>query len=112
MNKENIIQFLEEIEVMDWVTNLQVEEGVVCLEMVTNTPAMHEKKKLEMMMRKAFVEMFGKDISLKLKINSPKIETKQSHRGKEISGVKNCNRFREGRGRKIYSSYKFSGNIG
>ena len=98
INKENIIQFLEEIEVMDWVTSLHVEGGVVCLEMVANTPAMHEKKKLEMMMRKAFAEMFGKDISLKLKVNSPKIETKQSHRGKEISGVKNVVVIASGKG--------------
>ena len=98
INKENIIQFLEEIEVMDWVTSLHVEGGVVCLEMVANTPAMHEKKKLEMMMRKAFAEMFGKDISLKLKVNSPKIETKQSHRGKEISGVKNVIVIASGKG--------------
>lgn len=89
IEKERVVRFLEEMKVTQWVMNLQVTDRVIYLDMVANSPAMHEKKKLEMRMKQAFEGVFGEEVSLKLKINSPQIPSESVLKGKAIVGVKN-----------------------
>lgn len=98
INQEQLEFFLKEIEIEDSVKNLQIIDGVVHLEMEANTPAMHEKKKLEILMKQAFQEKFGEDIQLKLKISSPPPKPKPTMRGKAIQGVKNIIAIASGKG--------------
>lgn len=98
VQKEQVVRFLEEMEVTEWVTNLQVVDGVVYLDMVANSPTMHEKKKLETMMKQAFEEVFGKEVSLKLKINAQQTPPKPLIKGKAITGVKNVIAIASGKG--------------
>lgn len=98
INKEKILTFLKDVEVDDLVRNIQIIEEVVYIDMVALSPAMHEKKKLEMAMKKLFSEAFGEEVKLKLKISSPEVQTKQRNRGKEIAGVKNIIAIASGKG--------------
>jgi hypothetical protein len=60
----------------------------VYIDMTAHSPAMHEKKKLEVAMKQAFASEFGEHINLKLKIVSPELPaTPQLMKSKE-------NRFR------------------
>ncbi len=71
LTKAKIQDFLKEIEVDDLVHNIQIMGDDVYIDMTAHSPAMHEKKKLEVAMKQAFTAEFGENINLKLKINSP-----------------------------------------
>lgn len=98
ISKEQIKEFLKEIEVDDLVKGIQILEEVVQIDMVAHSPAMHEKKKLETAVRKLFSETFGENVQLKLKISSPEVQTRPTMRGKEIKGVKNIITIASGKG--------------
>ncbi len=67
LTKGKVQAFLKEIEVDDLVTNLQIMGEDVYIDMIAHSPAMHEKKKLEVAMKQAFANEFGEHIILKLK---------------------------------------------
>lgn len=100
LTKARIQEFLKEIEVDDLVNNLQVMGNDVYIDMTAHSPAMHEKKKLEVAMKQAFASEFGEDILLKLKIVSPEpseVELNQI-KGKQIPGIKNIIAIASGKG--------------
>ena len=68
LTKSKVQDFLKEIEVDDLVSNFQVMGNDVYIDMTSHSPAMHEKKKLEVAMKQAFASEFGENINLKLKI--------------------------------------------
>ena len=90
LTKVRVQEFLKEIEVDDLVKNLQIVGDDVYIDMVAHSPAMHEKKKLEVAMKQAFASEFGEHINLKLKIASPEpTEVQQNQiKGKEIPEFK------------------------
>lgn len=66
--------------------------------MIAHSPAMHEKKKLEVAMKQAFANEFGENINLKLKISSPELPAQPEIKGKEIPGIKNIIAIASGKG--------------
>ena len=98
LTKERVQSFLKEIEVDDLVTNLHVMGNDVYIDMVAHSPAMHEKKKLEVAMKQAFASEFGEETQLKLKITSPELPAQPEIKGKEIKGIKNIIAVASGKG--------------
>lgn len=98
LTKGKIQAFLKEIEVDDLVTNLQIMGEDVYIDMIAHSPAMHEKKKLEVAMKQAFANEFGENINLKLKISSPELPAQPEIKGKEIPGIKNIIAIASGKG--------------
>lgn len=96
--QERIQKLLSQIDLSNNFLRCSQEEGVVFLELRANTPAMHEKKKLEEKVKLAFAQEFGNDVSLKLKITSPESQPKNPQRGKEIESVKNIIAIASGKG--------------
>ncbi len=100
LTKDKIHGFLKEIEVDDLVTNLQVMGNEVYIDMTAHSPAMHEKKKLEVAMKNAFASAFGEQVVLKLKIISPEPTEVQKNtiKGKQIPGIQNIIAIASGKG--------------
>ena len=100
LTKVRVQEFLKEIEVDDLVKNIQLVGDEVYIDMVAHSPAMHEKKKLEVAMKQAFSSEFGEQITLKLKITSPEpTEVQQNQiKGKEIPGIQNIIAIASGKG--------------
>ncbi len=100
LTKDKIQEFLKEIEVDDLITNLQVVGNDVYIDMKSHSPAMHEKKKLEVAMKNAFASAFGEQVMLKLKIVSPEpTEVQQNQiKGKQIPGIQNIIAIASGKG--------------
>lgn len=90
IKKEAVQDFLKEVEVDDLVKNIQIMGDSVFIDMVAHSPAMHEKKKLEVAMKQAFTSHFGENVTLKLKIDSPEQSEIQQNqiKGKQIPGIK------------------------
>lgn len=68
--------------------------------MTAHSPAMHEKKKLEVAMKQAFASQFGENVVLKLKIVSPEPSEVQQNqiKGKTIPGIQNIIAVASGKG--------------
>lgn len=100
LTKAKVQEFLKEIEVDDLVNNLQVMGNDVYIDMTAHSPAMHEKKKLEVAMKQAFASEFGEDVVLKLKIVSPETTEIQQNqiKGKQIPGIQNIIAVASGKG--------------
>lgn len=100
LTKSRVQKFLKEIEVDDLVNNLQIMGDDVYIDMTAHSPAMHEKKKLEVAMKQAFASEFGEDVVLKLKIISPEpTEVQQNQiKGKQIPGIQNIIAIASGKG--------------
>lgn len=100
LTKAKVQDFLKEIEVDDLVHNFQVMGNDVYIDMTAHSPAMHEKKKLEVAMKQAFATEFGEEVVLKLKIASPEsTEVQQNQiKGKQIPGIQNIIAIASGKG--------------
>lgn len=96
-SKEEIKNFLKEIEVDDLVRNVQIMGNTVIIDMLSHSPALHEKKRLETAMHTAFEQKFGKDVQLKLNI-SVEVPEKKDSRGNAIPGIKNIIAVASGKG--------------
>ncbi|MBF5026521.1 Mrp/NBP35 family ATP-binding protein [Planobacterium oryzisoli] len=98
--KIEVQEFLKEIEVADLVNNLQVMGDDVYIDMTAHSPAMHERKKLEVAMKQAFASQFGEKVMLKLKIVAPEpSQIQQSQiKGKQIPGIQNIIAVASGKG--------------
>lgn len=97
ISKKEIQEFLKEIEVDDLIRNVQVMDSTVMIDMLSHSPAMHEKKKLEVAMKSAFEQKYGDEISLKLNILVEVPEQPQI-KGTPINGVKNIIAISSGKG--------------
>lgn len=95
--KEEIKNFLKEIEVDDLVRNVQIMGDTVIIDMLSHSPALHEKKRMEAAMHSAFEQKFGKSLQLKLNI-SVEVSEKKDSRGNAIPGVKNIIAVASGKG--------------
>lgn len=96
-SKEEIKSFLKEIEVDDLVRNVQIMGDTVIIDMLSHSPALHEKKRMETAMHTAFEQKFGKDVQLKLNI-SVEVPEKKDSRGNAIPGIKNIIAVASGKG--------------
>lgn len=100
LTKSKVQDFLKEIEVEDLVSNFQVMGDDIYIDMTSHSPAMHEKKKLEVAMKQAFASEFGEQINLKLKITSPELPATPVNeiKGKQIAGIQNIIAIASGKG--------------
>ncbi|MDO4762933.1 MAG: Mrp/NBP35 family ATP-binding protein [Flavobacteriaceae bacterium] len=96
IEKKELQNYFKTLKIEHLITNVQITDNVVYVDVQSPSPAMHEKKKLENVVRQNFVETFG-DIQLKVKISSPEPAPKQK-KGKPIEGVKNIIAIASGKG--------------
>ena len=96
-SKDEIKNFLKEIEVDHLVRNVQIMGDTVIIDMLSHSPALHEKKRMETAMHTAFEQKFGKDVQLKLNI-SVEVPEKKDSRGNAIPGIKNIIAVASGKG--------------
>lgn len=97
ITKNSVLEFLKEVEVDDLVRNLQVMGNSIILDMISHSPAMHEKKKLEIAMKSAFEQKFGDEIQLKLNV-IVEVPEKPQIKGTPIDGVQNIIAISSGKG--------------
>lgn len=97
LKKEKIEKFLEELGIDDLVTNFQIMENIVHIDMLAHSPAMHERKKIETLVHQSFGDKFGDKYDLKLKV-SPPTSQKQNIKGKPIDEVSNIIAVASGKG--------------
>ncbi len=98
MQKKEIESFLKEIEVDDLVQNLQVMGNDIIIDMLSHSPALHEKKKMEAAMKTAFSKKFGDTVELKLNLkNAPQKEVNLNNVPK-IEGIQNIIAIASGKG--------------
>lgn len=100
LSKDKVQAFFKEIEVEDLVHNFQIMGNQIYIDMTAHSPAMHEKKKLEVAMKQAITSEFGEDVEVKLKITSPEPTEVQKNeiKGKEIPGIQNIIAVASGKG--------------
>lgn len=99
VKKIDILKFLKEIEVDDLVKNVQVMGADLHIDMVSHSPAMHEKRKLEAAMKQAFATKYP-DMNLKLKIENPEPTAYEQNviKGKQVPGIRNIVAVASGKG--------------
>lgn len=97
MSKQEVQAFIDEIEISDLVRNLQIMGNEVMLDVVSHSPAMHEKKRLETALKAAFEKKFRDKYQLKLNVI---VETPPVNyiKGKELPSVKNIIAISSGKG--------------
>ncbi|WP_313383491.1 Mrp/NBP35 family ATP-binding protein [Chishuiella sp.] len=96
--RDQIYQVLEELGIRNWMRNAQVMGDNIVLDIVSPSPAMHERKRLEIALKNAFKENLP-DANLKLNI-SVEVEEKNPNeiKGSELPGVKNIIAIASGKG--------------
>ena len=97
--KNQAIALLEELGIEKWMKNIQVMGDEVILDIVSHSPAMHERKRLEQALKAAFAEQLPQ-VNLKLNISAeaPKPQDPNQIRGNEIPGIKNIVAISSGKG--------------
>ena len=96
--RDQIYQVLEELGIRNWMRNAQVMGNDIILDIVSPSPAMHERKRLEVALRNAFKENLP-EANVKLNI-SVEVEEKNPNeiKGTELPGVKNIIAVASGKG--------------
>lgn len=96
--RDQIYQVLEELGIRNWMRNAQVMGNDIILDIVSPSPAMHERKRLEIALKNAFKENLP-EANLKLNI-SVEVEEKNPTeiKGSELPGVKNIIAVASGKG--------------
>lgn len=95
--KNQAIGLLEELGVEKWMKNIQVMGDEIILDIVSHSPAMHERKRLEQALKAAFAEQLPQ-ANLKLNILVETKEKLPEIKGNEIPGVKNIVAISSGKG--------------
>lgn len=98
IDKTKIQSLLKDLQIDDLVKKIQIIDNVVFVDIMAHSPAMHEKKKLEIAVKKAFLEKFGAGVDFRIKILSPENMPKPTIRGTDIRGVKNIIVIASGKG--------------
>ncbi|MEG0697853.1 MAG: P-loop NTPase [Algoriella sp.] len=96
--RDQIYQVLEELGIRNWMRNAQVVGNDIILDIVSPSPAMHERKRLEIALKNTFKENLP-EANLKLNI-SVEVEEKNPNeiKGSELPGVKNIIAVASGKG--------------
>ncbi|MFA5620916.1 MAG: Mrp/NBP35 family ATP-binding protein [Weeksellaceae bacterium] len=96
--KKQAIGVLEQLGLEKWMQNIQVMGNEIMLDMVSHSPAMHERKRLERALKITFEEQMP-DYSLKLRILVDSPEKKPDEiKGAPIPGVANIIAIASGKG--------------
>ncbi|HEY4539430.1 MAG TPA: Mrp/NBP35 family ATP-binding protein [Faecalibacter sp.] len=95
--RDQIYQVLEELGIRNWMRNAQVMGNDIILDIVSPSPAMHERKRLEVALKNAFKENLP-EANLKLNITVEAEPKAQEIKGSELPGVKNIIAVASGKG--------------
>lgn len=95
--KNRVREILEELGIENWVKNTQIMGNEVILDVVSPSPAMHERKRLEQALKVTFSEQLP-EAKLKLNISVEAQPERQEIKGNEIPGVKNIIAIASGKG--------------
>lgn len=95
--KNRVREILEELGIENWVKNTQVMGNEIILDIVSPSPAMHERKRLEQALKVTFSEQLP-EAKLKLNISTEAQPERQEIKGNEIPGVKNIIAIASGKG--------------
>lgn len=95
--KNRAMAILEEMGLENWVKNLQVMGNDIVLDIVSHSPAMHERKRLEQALKITFSEQLPEG-NLKLNILVESQEKPAEIKGNDIPGVKNIIAISSGKG--------------
>lgn len=95
--KNRVREILEELGIENWVKNTQVMGNEIILDIVSPSPAMHERKRLEQALKVTFSEQLP-ETKLKLNISTEAQPERQEIKGNEIPGVKNIIAIASGKG--------------
>lgn len=95
--KNKTIGILQELGLEGWMKNLQVIGDEVVLDMVSHSPTMHERKKLEIALKTTFAERMP-EARLKLRISIDVPQKPVEIKGQPIEGVKNIIAVASGKG--------------
>jgi len=95
--KNKAYGLLEELGLEKWIKNLQIMGDEVMLDIISHSPAMHERKKLENALKTTFSQRMP-EAKLKLKISIDAQEKPIEIKGKPIDGVKNIIAVASGKG--------------
>lgn len=96
--KDKVRELLVDLGIENWVKNTQIMGNEVILDIVSPSPAMHERKRLEQALKSEFANQIPE---AKLKLNiSVETQTAQTQeiKGNEIPGVKNIIAIASGKG--------------
>lgn len=90
---------MEELGLDKWVKNIQVMGDEILLDVVSHSPAMHERKALEQALKAAFADQIpDAKLRLKIHVDAPQKEVPNQLRGKEIPGIENIIAISSGKG--------------
>lgn len=96
--KNRAIEILEELGIEKWMKNIQVMGNQIILDIVSHSPAMHERKRLEQALRASFSEQIPEaELKLNISIETQQNDTQQI-KGNEIPGIKNIIAIASGKG--------------
>jgi len=94
--KNRVRELLEELGIENWVKNSQVMGNEVILDIVSPSPAMHERKRLEQALKSAFADQMPEaKLRLNISVETPE---KNEIKGNEIPGVQNIIAVASGKG--------------
>src|SRR5690606_15120963 len=94
--KNRVRELLEELGTENWVKNSQVMGNEVILDIVSPSPAMHERKRLEQALKSAFADQMPEaKLRLNISVETPE---KNEIKGNEIPGVQNIIAVASGKG--------------
>ncbi len=90
---------LEELGIEKWMKNIQVMGNQVILDIVSHSPAMHERKRLEQALKAAFTEQLPEaDLKLNILVDTQKPQDPNQIRGNDIPGIQNIIAISSGKG--------------
>lgn len=97
--KNKALGLLEELGLEKWVKNIQVMGNEILLDVVSHSPTMHERKRLEQALKAAFADRLPQaELKLKILVDTPQKEVPNEIKGKEIPGIKNIIAIASGKG--------------
>lgn len=95
--RDQINEVLESLGIRNWMRNAQVMGDKIILDIASPTPAMHERKRLEVAIRNAFREHLP-EADLQLNITVEVEEKPNEIKGNPLPGVKNIIAVASGKG--------------
>lgn len=97
--KNQAINLLEDLGLEKWMKNIQVMGNEIILDIVSHSPTMHERKRLEQALKAAFAEQIPEaKLKLNILVDAPEKEVPNQIKGKEIPGIKNIIAIASGKG--------------
>lgn len=87
--KNKSINLLEDLGLEKWMKNIQVMGNEVILDIVSHSPTMHERKRLEQALKAAFADQLPEaKLNLNILVDVPEKEVPNQLKGKKFLELK------------------------